>query len=237
MTGTPAADGPLPGSSAALRTGRARHRRPPSRRERAGAALVAAGLLAAAAGVAGLVITSLHADSSRLPPVHHVAAPGGPAATAPAASGKHGVARPVLLVVPAIGVSTRLDRIGLTSSGGVEAPASPEVAGWLTGSPRPGGVGSSIIDGHLDSRVGAGVFARLGRMHPGQRIYVIRGDHTVAVFRVTAVRRYSRAAFPSARVYGPAADAELRLITCAGPFDRTTRTYLDAVVVYASLIA
>jgi hypothetical protein len=235
MSGASAVPGQLPGSVPATRGGRARHRRPPTRRERTGSVLMAVGVLGAVAGVAGLVIVSLHADSPKLPPVHHVAAPSGPAATAPAGSGKHGVAKPVLLVIPAIGVSTRLDRLGLTSAGDVEAPTSPEVAGWFTGSPRPGGVGSSIIDGHLDSRVGAGVFARLGRMHPGQRIYVIRGDHTVAVFKVTAVRTYSRAAFPSARVYGPAPNAELRLITCAGPFDTVTRAYLDSVVVYAAL--
>ena len=39
-------------------------------------------------------------------------------------------------------------------------------------------------------------------------------------FTVTRVARYPKDAFPTAEVYGPTADAELRLITCGGAFDR-----------------
>ena len=35
----------------------------------------------------------------------------------------------------------------------------------------------------------------------------------------TAVRTYARSRFPTAMVYGPVPDAELRLITCGGTFD------------------
>ena len=44
-----------------------------------------------------------------------------------------------------------------------------------------------------------------------------------------------KAAFPGAEVYSPTAGPELRLITCGGAFDRTARSYLDDVVVYAAL--
>jgi hypothetical protein len=36
-------------------------------------------------------------------------------------------------------------------------------------------------------------------------------------------------------VYGPTSDAELRLITCGGDFDRNDRRYVDNVVVDARL--
>jgi hypothetical protein len=41
--------------------------------------------------------------------------------------------------------------------------------------------------------------------------------------------------FPTEQVYGDTTDAELRLITCGGAFDRTTRNYVDNIIIYARL--
>ena len=60
-----------------------------------------------------------------------------------------------------------------------------------------------------------------------------RADGTIAVFEVTEVQMYAKDAFPTAAVYGAVPDPELRLITCGGTFDYTTRSYLSNTVVYA----
>jgi hypothetical protein len=62
-----------------------------------------------------------------------------------------------------------------------------------------------------------------------------RADGTLAVFTVTGVRMYSKDEFPTAAVYGPVPDAELRLITCGGIFDGSLGSYLSNVVVFARL--
>ena len=80
------------------------------------------------------------------------------------------------------------------------------------------------------------VFYRLGRMRPGERIYVRRADSSLAVFSVYAVWEYPKDRFPTGRVYGPAPDAELHIITCGGTFDHTTRSYLSNVVVYSTQV-
>ena len=72
-------------------------------------------------------------------------------------------------------------------------------------------------------------------LHRGEHIYVRRADGTLVVFTVTAVRMYAKAQFPTATVYGPVPDAELRLITCGGTFDYARGSYLSNVVVYARL--
>ena len=54
----------------------------------------------------------------------------------------------------------------------------------------------------------------------------------MAVFSITRVQTYAKDAFPTAEVYGPAPDPELRLITCGGTFDPTTGHYLSNVVPY-----
>ena len=93
---------------------------------------------------------------------------------------------------------------------------------------------SAVIAGHIDSRLGPGVFFRLSRLRRGDRVYVRRADGTLAVSRVTAVRTYAKDKFPTRAVYGPTPDAELRLITCGGVFDSGLGSYLSNIVVYAT---
>jgi len=143
--------------------------------------------------------------------------------------------RPVWLTIPAIGVKAPVVTLGLNRNGTLQVPSSTTVVGWYTGSPRPGATGSAVIAGHVDSRSGPAVFFWLRRMHRGERIYVRRADGTLAVFTVTAVRIYAKSRFPTATVYGPVPDAELRLITCGGTFDYARHSYLSNVVVYARL--
>ena len=162
-------------------------------------------------------------------------APTGPIAAVPRPETAR-VPRPVALTIPAIGVRTTLVDLGLTSTGALQVPSSTSVAGWYTGSPRPGAIGSAVIAGHIDSRLGPGVFFRLSRLRRGDRVYVRRADGTLAVFRVTAVRMYAKDEFPTRAVYGPTPDAELRLITCGGVFDSGLGSYLSNTVVYATEI-
>jgi sortase (surface protein transpeptidase) len=113
-------------------------------------------------------------------------------------------------------------------------PSSTTVAGWYTGSPRPGSIGSAIIVGHIDSETGPGVFYRLSELRSGDAVFVKRADGTTAEFRVTSIQTYLKDRFPTGEVYGPTPDAELRLITCGGAFDSATGHYLSNIVVYAT---
>jgi sortase (surface protein transpeptidase) len=165
--------------------------------------------------------------------IRDLPAPAGTSVALPAASARPR-ALPVGLIIPAIGVRTRLIRLGTTARGALQVPGTTTVAGWYTRSPVPGAVGASVIAGHVDSYVGPGVFFRLRALLPGDRIYVRRADGTLVVFRVTSVRTYLKTRFPSAAVYGPAPGPQLRLITCGGAFDPVTRSYLANVVVFAA---
>ena len=198
-------------------------------------ALLACGLAVLALGLAGLAMLTTHPGLAADRAVRaSVPAPSGPAAPAPDPSPAAAAPVPLSLTIPAIGVHTRLIRLGITAQGTLQVPASTTVAGWYTASPRPGEIGSSIIAGHIDSYVGPGIFYRLGHMRSGERIYVRRADGSLAVFRVYAVREYPKDHFPTGKVYGPAPDAELHLITCGGTFDYATHSYLSNVVVYST---
>ena len=164
-----------------------------------------------------------------------MAAPSGRAQLPVSLSALAQAPKPVWLTIPAIGVKAPIVTLGLNRNGTLQVPSSTTVVGWYTNSPRPGSTGSAVIAGHVDSRSGPGVFFWLSTMHRGERIYVRRADGTLAVFTVTAVRTYAKARFPTATVYGPVPDAELRLITCGGTFDYARGSYLSNVVVYARL--
>jgi sortase (surface protein transpeptidase) len=202
--------------------------------------LLACGVAAIALGLGGWALATqsgpARAAAGAAGQVPQVPVPKGSAARPPGPSGRPKVARPVRIVIPAIGVRSRLIRLGVTSAGTLQVPASAAVAGWFRKSPRPGAVGASIIAGHIDSRSGPGVFFRLRDLRRGQIVYVTRADRTVARFRVTVVREYAKVHFPTGHVYGPVPDAELRLITCGGTFDYATGSYLSNVVVYAVLV-
>jgi sortase (surface protein transpeptidase) len=197
-------------------------------------AVLVCGLLGLALGAAGLVMLTGHPAAGDQPARLSVAAPSGSAAAAPDSSPAAAAPAPVSLTIPAIGVRSKLITLGITAKGTLQVPTSTSVAGWYTGSPRPGEIGSSVIAGHIDSYLGPGIFYRLREMRPGERIYVRRANGTLAVFSVYAVRQYPKDHFPTGKVYGPAPDAELHLITCGGTFDYATRSYLSNTVVYST---
>jgi LPXTG-site transpeptidase (sortase) family protein len=208
----------------------------PTRRPAAALAL-AAGLVVIAGGVAGLLLTR-HPTPAMRPVAAGVAAlpaPTGPIVAPPQSAAPKPVAAPVSLTIPLIGVKTNLMTLGLGADGELQVPplSMASVAGWYTGSPRPGSIGSAIIVGHIDTTKGPAVFYRLNKLTRGDKIYVKRADGTLAEFRVTSVQSYPKDDFPTQEVYGPVPDAELRLITCGGAYDFATHHYVRNTVVYA----
>ena len=203
---------------------------------RPAAIVFAAGLIVIVGGTAGLLLTR-HSTPAMRPVAAGVAAlpaPTGPIVAPPQSAAPALVASPVSLTIPLIGVKTNLITLGLAQGGVMQVPSSTTVAGWYTGSPRPGSIGSAIIVGHIDSESGPGVFYRLRELRSGDDVFVKRADGTTAEFRVTSVQTYLKDQFPTGQVYGPTPDAELRLITCGGAFDPATHHYLSNIVVYAT---
>jgi len=183
---------------------------------------------AAAAGVA--LVAQVHAPQPAL------AAAG---AIAPKANGpwlRRSV--PVSVDIPAIGVNSRVLHLGVTADGMIQVPSiytEASEAAWYKYSATPGQIGSSVIEGHLDSYHGPAVFFRLGALRAGDRVDVTLADGVTAVFRVTGVREYPKSNFPAKTIYGATNYAALRLITCGGAFDYATGHYLSSIVVFAAL--
>jgi sortase (surface protein transpeptidase) len=148
---------------------------------------------------------------------------------------------PVSVEIPAIGVHSVLLHLGVKRDGTMQVPPlqrSPSAAAWYKYSVTPGQIGTSVIEGHVDSDQGPAVFYRLGALRPGDLVNVRLADGITAIFRVTGVRQYPKSRFPAKTVYRDATRfAALRLITCGGAFDYATSQYLSSTVVFAFLVA
>jgi sortase (surface protein transpeptidase) len=227
------------------------------RRPRRIAVIVAALLVLAGAAAIVVALTSQqHAPQPPAAAARSTSAPsaaGIPGAPPPSAAGTTKApvtpapavaplpaADPVHLEIPALKVSSDLLTLGLNPDGTLEVPplAKDSRAGWYRGSPAPGALGPAVLLGHVDSaEYGPGIFFRLGALRPGDTVTVTRADSMAATFRVDRVASYPKARFPTLEVYGNTDDSQLRLITCGGDFDAAARSYLNNIVVYASLVS
>ncbi|MET7392254.1 class F sortase [Dactylosporangium sp. NPDC005572] len=145
---------------------------------------------------------------------------------------------PVRLAIGAIGVDAPVRSVDVDRNGMLEAPplATPREVGWYKRGPTPGEAGNSVLVGHVDTAAsGPAVFYELGRLKVGDEVNVTRVDGSAVSFRVDSVRMFSKADFPADLVYGPARQAQLRLVTCGGTFDARKGSYLANTVVTATM--
>lgn len=156
---------------------------------------------------------------------------------APAASeSQAAVAPPVRVRIPDIGVDAPLEDLYRDASGVLLPPEEWMSAGWYVDGVRPGGIGPAVIAGHVDTFDQVAVFVDLEKLQPGARVEVDRADGTTVAFAVDRMIDVSKKEFPTAEVYGPTVDSELRLITCNGPFDDAENRYANNVVVFATAV-
>lgn len=155
--------------------------------------------------------------------------PAPPAATVePRATGH----APVSVDIPSIGVSGSLIDLGIDASGAMEVPADYDDIGWFTGGGRPGAMGPTVIAGHVDSLDGPAAFFSLSELQPGEIVTVTDAEGTVHSYEIYLAEEYTKADYPTARVFGATLADEIRLITCSGFFDRDIGDYDSNLVVY-----
>ncbi len=191
--------------------------------------------------IASLVVAALAgcSDQPRTTAAPPPSATPSVAASEPAFSAVREVPRsqvPVRLRIPSLGVDAPIGSVGKAPDGTVEVPQRWEDVGWFDEGARPAEDGPSVLLGHVDSKAGPAVFARLPQAPPGAVVEVVGDGGEVTRWRVERTEQHPKTQFPTEAVYLPALRPELRLVTCGGEFDRATRHYRDNVVVYASLL-
>ncbi|MGN9758763.1 class F sortase [Streptomyces sp. SD31] len=145
--------------------------------------------------------------------------------------------RPTRLLIPKISVDAPFTDLAIGSSGQLQPPPAHDtnLVGWYAKGASPGERGTSIIAGHVDTATSAAVFANLSELKKGDRFQVERADGRKASFVIDSVETFDKDSFPSQRVYGDTPRAQVRLITCAGDYDRQVKDYTANLVVFAHL--
>jgi len=144
---------------------------------------------------------------------------------------------PVRLVIPALGVDSAIDPVGVAPDGQMAIPDDVDRVGWYQFGPAPGGAGSAVIAGHVDDREqGLGALAPLRETAVGTEVLVTGADGTTARWRVVSRELITKQVLPLERLFTRTGPPRLTLITCGGPFLPEYRSYRDNVVVVAEQV-
>lgn len=158
-------------------------------------------------------------------------APSPTAPVAPVLSPAIGV--PVSLDIPILGVRAPVDAV-LATGGVLHPPEDPARVGWWLASAPPGGDGPTVLLGHVDSvTAGAGALLGLTDLQRGDRITVHGSDGGSADYAVSERQVHVKADGLPAALFDLGGATRLVVITCGGPFDESTGSYEDNVVVVA----
>lgn len=140
---------------------------------------------------------------------------------------------PIGIDIPAIGLTRdSIMKLGYNEDLSLQVPPDAATVGWFSRGAAPGANGPAVFASHINYGGEKGGFADIAQLARGDEVSVHRTDGTSVVFRVDRVERASKKSFPTAAVYGPTTGPEIRLITCGGTFDASTRNYEDNVIVF-----
>jgi len=143
---------------------------------------------------------------------------------------------PSRIRIPAIGIDTGVQQVGLDAKERLGVPTNYTEVAWFKGGYKPGERGNAVIDGHVDSPWAAAIFYNLKKLQLGDRIYLRDSHGQEKIFEVyaTAIYPYNKA--PLDYILGPSDQAQLNLITCTGIYDKATDNYDRRFVVYTRLV-
>jgi hypothetical protein len=181
-------------------------------------------------GACGFAGASPHAPALRAQP--------SPTAKTATPTSPPGQPNPVRLVIPAISIDAPIESVGVLANGDMATPTqSPwDDAGWYNSGPRPGEVGSAVIDGHVNRPQGLpAIFWYLSELKVGDVVLVRDAAGTTRTFHVTRLVFYPPAEAPLQEIFGNQGGTYLNLVTCAGDWIPSQHQTTLRLVVYTTL--
>jgi hypothetical protein len=140
---------------------------------------------------------------------------------------------PTSVDISSIGVhADHLMALGLASDGTLETPSvkTPEVIGWYAKGYQPCRPGPFVVVGHIDGNHRKGILWRLSELKPGAMVTVGLDSGKSCTYRISKLSAVKKAQFPTQEVWGSTPDAQIRLISCGGPFVGGATGYRDNII-------
>ncbi|HEX2910545.1 MAG TPA: class F sortase [Chloroflexia bacterium] len=145
---------------------------------------------------------------------------------------------PYKIRIPAIGIDTYVERVGVLKDGTMDVPKNIWNTAWFgNGGYMPGSPGNAVIAGHLDAPGSKAVFWDLDKLKAGDRIFLSDQAGKELVFQVAELQVYPVNNAPLNTIFGPSSESRLNLITCSGVFNRAARLYDKRLIVFSKLVA
>lgn len=139
---------------------------------------------------------------------------------------------PVKLKIPSIYVDSNIESLGLTKDGAMDSPSGGLNTGWYNLGPRPGEIGSAVIDGHSGWSNGKAVFDDLYKIKIGDKVYVEDKEGLISTFSVVKIIKYEPDAYVKDVFFSTDGKSHLNLITCSGFWDNILKSHSKRLVVF-----
>lgn len=140
---------------------------------------------------------------------------------------------PLRIKIPKINVNARVEYVGITLQGAMDVPKGPANVAWFNLGPRPGDTGSAVIAGHEGWKNGIpAVFDNVHKLRKGDIISIEDKWGTIFTFIVREIRVYDLKEDASAVFRSSDGKAHLNLITCAGAWNKITKSYSNRLVIF-----
>lgn len=144
---------------------------------------------------------------------------------------------PIRLKISRLKIDAFVDSVGLTTKGAMGVSKDIANAAWYNLGPRPGEIGSAVIDGHYGWKNDvAAVFDKLHKLRVGDEILI--DDENGATTRfVVREKKTLRPNDDASSVFSSSdGQAHLNLITCQGTWNETSHAYPDRLVVFSDQV-
>lgn len=176
-------------------------------------------------------------------PAPHIVIPQTTGVSPSAVTAPKATAVPISVDIPAIGVHAKgLVPLGLNPDKSIQTPDvdHPEVMGWFTHGgvacrPGPDKVPAALL-GHVNDVHQPGVLVNLSKIKPGDIVTIGLSDGSSCKYRITELAAIKKRAFDTPKVWGSTPDAQLRIISCGGPFVGAPDYYRDNLIGMGKLV-
>jgi sortase A len=142
---------------------------------------------------------------------------------------------PDQLYIPSIGLTSKVETVGLDSKRLMVVPEKGLTVGWYKYGTKIGDKGNAVIAGHYDTKEGPTIFYNLSKVNIGDEILVSDSAGTEYTYVVDKTEIFTVAGFPVKEIYGKGGKARLILITCNGSYESETGSYTHRFVAYSEL--
>ncbi len=143
---------------------------------------------------------------------------------------------PTRLLIPKINVDAAIEGMGVTAQGDMDSPDGPDNTGWYKLGPKPGEIGSAVIDGHFGWKENKpAVFDKLHTLVKGDQVIVKDEANNTFTFTITELRTFGPNDDAADVFKSSDSASHLNLVTCQGVWNKDLKSYSTRLVVFADL--